>query len=67
MPARGGKVEEADVPGGIPPVAPALLPLCRLGRWTTGGGGGGNPEKVSQFPGHQVEEILLKDVRIRQE
>ena len=67
MPAEGGKSEEADVPGGMPPSAPALPPLCRLGGWTVGGGGDGNLEEVRQSPGHQVEATLLKDVWIRQE
>ena len=60
----GGK---ADVPGGMPTEAPELLPLCRLGGWTAGGGGDANPEEVRQLTGHQVEEILLKVVWIRQE
>ena len=51
----------------MPPSAPELLPLCRLGGWTYGGGGNGKLEKVSQSPGHQVESILLKYVRIPQE
>ena len=34
-------------------------PFVRLGGWTAGGGGDGNPEKVSQSPGHQVEAILI--------
>ena len=55
------------IPGGMPPAAPELLPLCLLCGWNAGGGGDGNPENVSQSPGHQVEAILLKDVRIRQE
>ena len=67
MPAGDGKGEEADVPGGMPPAAPALLPLCLLGGWNSGGGGDVNPEDVSQSPVHQVEAILLKDVWIRQE
>ena len=67
MPEGGEKGEEADVPVGMPPAAPALLPLCRLGGWTDGGGGDGNPEEVIQSPGHQVEAIQLKDVWIRQE
>ena len=65
--AGGGKGKEADVPGGMPPAVLALLPLCCLGGWTAVGGGDGNPEEVSQLPGHQVGKILLKDVRIRQE
>ena len=40
----GGNWEEADVPVGMSPEAPALLPLCRLGGWTAGGGGDGNLE-----------------------
>ena len=59
--------EEADVPGGMPPSAPALLSLFGLGGWTDGGGGDGNLEEVSQSPGHQVEANLLKDVWIPQE
>ena len=43
----------------ILPAAPALLQLCRIGGCTSGGGVDGNPEKVSQSPGHQVEAILL--------
>ena len=66
MSTRGGKWEEADVPGGMPPAAPALLILCRLRGWTSGGGGDGNLEEVSQLPGHQVEATLIKDVCIRQ-
>ena len=57
----------SDIPGGMPPAAPALLPLCGLGGWISWGGGNGNPEEVSQLHGHQVESILLKDVQIRQE
>ena len=67
MSTEGGKGEEADVLGGMPPVAPALIPLYRLGRWTSGGGGNGNLEKVSQSHGHKMEAILLKDVWIHQE
>ena len=67
MISGGRKGEEADVPGGMPPTAQALLPLCSLGGWTVGGGGNGNLEQVSQSPGHQVEATLLKDVRVRQE
>ena len=67
MPAGDGKGEEADVPGGMPPEAPELIPLCHLNGWTAGGRGDGNPEEVSQSPGHQVEATLLKDVWIRQE
>ena len=62
-----GKGEEANVPGGMTTEAPALLPLCRLGEWTAGGGGDGHLEEVSQSPGHQVEATLLKDVWIHQE
>ena len=50
----------------MPPAAPALLPLCRLGGWTDGGGGDSKLEEFSQSPGHQVEATLLKDVCIRQ-
>ena len=67
MPTGGGKGEEADVPGGMPPATPALLPLCRLGGWTAVGGGDISPEEVSQSPSHQVEVTLLKDVCILQE
>ena len=67
MPTGGGKGEEADGPGGMPPEAPKLLPPFRLVGWTAGGGGDVNPEEVSQSPGHQVEATLLKDVWIRQE
>ena len=66
MPTGGVKGEEADVPGGMPPAAPTLLPLCRLGEWTAGGGGDGNLEEVIQSPGHQVEASLIKEVWIRQ-
>ena len=66
MPTGGGKGEEADVPGGNPPEAPALLPLCRLGGWTAGGGGDGYLEEVSQSPGRQVEGTLIEDVWITQ-
>ena len=62
----GGKGEEADVPGGMPLAAQALIPLCRLVGWTAGGGGDGNIEEFSQSPGHQVEATLLEDVWIRQ-
>ena len=67
MPPRGGKEEEEDVSGGLPPAMSALLPLFRLGGRASGGGGNGYPEKDSQSPGHQVEAALLKDVWIRQE
>ena len=67
MSGVGGEEEEAEVPGGMPPAAQALLPLCRLGGWISGSGGDGNPEKVSQLPGHQVAANLLKDVWLRQE
>ena len=67
VPARGGKGEEANVPGGMPTAAPELLPLFRLVGLNTGGGGDGNFEKVIQLPGHQMEAILLKYVRIHQE
>ena len=67
MPPRGGKGEEKDVSGGLPPAALALLPLCCLGGRADGVGGDGYPEKDSQSPGHQVEAVLLKDVWIRQE
>ena len=58
----GKKGEETDVPRGMPPAAPALLPLFRLGGWTAGGGGNGNLEEVSQSPGQKVEATLMKDV-----
>ena len=67
VPVGGGRGREADVPGGMPTSAPALLPLFIIGGWTAGGGGDGNLEEVSHSSGHQVEAILLKDVRIRQE
>ena len=67
MPQRGGKGEEEDVSGGLPPVTSELLPLCRLGGRAAGGGGDSYPEKDSQSPGHQVEAALLEDVWIRQE
>ena len=47
MLAGDGKGEELDVPIGMPPAAPALLPLCSLGGWNAGGGGDGNLEEVS--------------------
>ena len=47
VPAGGRRGEEVDVPGGMPPAVPALLPLCRLGGWTLGAGGDGNLEEVS--------------------
>ena len=50
MPTGGRKGEEVDVPGGMPPAAPELLPLCCLGGWTAGGGGDGNLEEVIQYP-----------------
>ena len=62
----GGKGEESDVLGGMPPAAQALLPLCRLCGWTSGGVGDGNIEDFSQSPIRQVEENLLKDVWVRQ-
>ena len=65
--ALGGKGEKADVPGGLPPAAPALLLLCSLGGWTDGGVGDGNLEEVRQSPDHQVESTLLKDMWVRQE
>ena len=61
MPTGGGKGEEADVPGGMPPAAPELLPIFRLGGWTSGGGSNSNLEEVSQSPGNQVEVTLLED------
>ena len=67
MSTGGGEGEEADVPGGMPPAVPALLPLYILGGWTDGGGGDGNLEEVSQSPGHQMEETLLEDVWIHEE
>ena len=67
VPTGCRKGKEADVPGVVPLAAPELLPLCRLGGWTVGGGGNGNSEEVSQSPVHQVEATLLKDVWIRQE
>ena len=57
--AGGVEGEEADVTGGMPSEAQALLPLCRLGGGIAGGGGDSNPENFSQLPGHQVAEILL--------
>ena len=66
MCAGGGKGEEADVPGGMPPATTELLPLYCLGGWTAGGGDEGNLEKVMESPGHQVEAFLLKDVLIHQ-
>ena len=62
----GGKGGELDVPGGMPPAAPALLPLCRLSGWNSGVGGKGDLEEVSQLPGHQVEATLFKYVWVRQ-
>ena len=59
MSSGGGEGEEADVPGGMPPAAQAILPLCRLGVWIDGSGGNGNPEELSQWPGHQVAATLL--------
>ena len=67
MPAGGGEVEEADVPGGIPLAAKALLPLCCLGGWTAGCGGDGYLEKNIHLHGHKVAATLLEDVRLRQE
>ena len=63
----GRKGEEADVPRGMPPAAPELLPLCCLSVWTAWFGGNSNLEEVSQSSGHQVEATLLKDVWIRQD
>ena len=60
-------MEEAGLPGGMPPAAPALLPICRLVGWNAGGGGDGDLEEVSQSPGHQVEATLLEDVWIHQD
>ena len=65
VPPRGRKVEEEDVPGGLPPATLTLLPLCSLSGRAAGGGGDGYPEKDSQSPGHQVAAALLKDVWIR--
>ena len=59
--------KEKDVSGGLPPATSALLPLCRLSGRDDGGGGDVYPEKDRQEPGHQVEAVLLKDVRIHQE
>ena len=67
VPTGGGKGEEANVLGDMPPAAPAFIPLFRLSRWTSGGEGDGSSEEVSQSPGHQVEATLLEDVWIRQE
>ena len=67
MPPRGGKGEEKDVSGGLPPATSALLPLCCLGGQAAGGVGDGYPEKDSQSPGYQVEAVLLEDVWICQE
>ena len=67
MTVGGGKGEEEDVPEGMPPVAPSLLPIFRLGGWTVGGGVVVNLEDVSLSPGHQVDATLLKDVWILQE
>ena len=39
MDPRGGKGEEKDVSGGLPPAASALLPLFRLGGRAAGGAG----------------------------
>ena len=50
--AGGVKGGNADVPGGMPPAAQALLSFCRLGGLTSVGGGDSNPEEVSQSPGH---------------
>ena len=66
MPPQGGKGEEKDVSGGLTPAALALLPLCHLGGRAAGGRCDGYSEKDSQLPGYQVEEVLLKDVWIRQ-
>ena len=65
--AGGGKEEQDDVPGGMPQAAQALLPIIRLGVWTTGVGGDGNIEEVIQSPVQQVAAKLLKDVRVSQE
>ena len=65
MSVVGGEREEVDVPGDMPPLAQALLPLFRFGGWIAGSGGNRNPEKVSQSPGHQVAETLLEDVLVR--
>ena len=59
VPPQGGMGGKEDVYGGLPPAASALLPLCRIGGRTSGGGGDGYPEKVIQSPGHQVETFLL--------
>ena len=67
MTTGGGKEEEVGVLGGMPPAAPELTPLCRLGRWTAGGGGDDNLEEASQSSSHQVEATLLKDMWICQE
>ena len=67
MPAGAGKGEEANVPAGMPPAAQELLPLFCLGGWISGCGGDRYPEEDSQLPGHRVAEILLMDVRLRQE
>ena len=51
-----------DVTGGIPPAAQALLPLCRLGVWTAGNVGDGNPENDSQSTGQKLVATLIEDV-----
>ena len=48
MPAGGVNGEESYVPGGMPPAAPALIPIFRLSGWTVVGGGNVNLEEVSQ-------------------
>ena len=53
--------------GAISELLSALLPLCRLGGWASGGGGDSYPKNDSQSPGHQVEAVLLEDMWIRQE
>ena len=63
--AGGGEGEEADIPVGVPTSAQALLHICCLSGWISGGGGDSNPEKVSQLPGHQVAATLLEDMMVR--
>ena len=59
MPAGGGEGKEANVPGGMPPAAQEIPPLCCLDGWISGCGGDGYPEEDSQSPGHKVAATLL--------
>ena len=67
MPAGDRDSKEAGIPGGIPTVAQALLPLGFLSGLTNGCGGDCYTEKDNQSPGHKVASTLLGDLWLLQE